>query len=229
MASPGRAARGTTGSSPVFSSQHARRSHASCCAPLPQSILSERTPMELSVGIASTDITPQRPCRMGGYNRSEPSDGVLDPIKLYALAAQVGDVPLILIVIDSIMVSEGIRARRASRCDDTPRRPCREHHHLRHPHAFGSRLLQARIRERARRGRTHQRATRPRRRYRCRGLARGGYPPRARLSACRSRGSTETATCRMARPTSRARCSRSARQPAKPSASCSTSPPIPPS
>ncbi len=62
--------------------------------------------MELSVGIASTDITPQRPCRMGGYNRSEPSDGVLDPIKLYALAAQVGDVPLILIVIDSIMVSE---------------------------------------------------------------------------------------------------------------------------
>ena len=62
--------------------------------------------MELSVGITSIDVTPQRPCRMGGYNRSELSGGVLDPIKLYALAAKVGEVPLILIVIDSIMVSE---------------------------------------------------------------------------------------------------------------------------
>ena len=77
--------------------------------------------MALSIGVASVDITPDRPCRMGGYNRAHESEGVLDPIELNVLVAEVNDVPLVLAVIDSIMVSESfartVQARVAERLD----------------------------------------------------------------------------------------------------------------
>lgn len=60
----------------------------------------------LKIAFARADVTPDFPCRMGGYNRSGLSEGVLDPIQLNVVAAQISGVPFMIVVIDSIMVSE---------------------------------------------------------------------------------------------------------------------------
>lgn len=78
----------------------------------------------LKAAFARADITPDRPCRMGGYNRPELSDGVLDPIQLNVLAVEIADVPLVLVVVDAIMVSEefarAVQARVSERCGVPP-------------------------------------------------------------------------------------------------------------
>lgn len=56
-------------------------------------------------GIDKTDVTPQRPCRMNGYNRSELSEGVLDSIQVNSLALIYMNEPFIICAIDSIMIS----------------------------------------------------------------------------------------------------------------------------
>lgn len=60
----------------------------------------------LKVAFARGDVTPESPCRMGGYNRAGLSEGVLDPIQINVVAVQIDGVPFLLIVLDSIMVSE---------------------------------------------------------------------------------------------------------------------------
>lgn len=61
---------------------------------------------KLKVAFARADVTPNRPCRMGGYNRTQVSEGAIDPIEVNVIALEVGGVPFILTVLDSIMVSE---------------------------------------------------------------------------------------------------------------------------
>lgn len=62
--------------------------------------------MDLRIASATVDITPDRPCRMGGYNRAYTSTGVLDPIELNVIVAQIEEVPFALAMVDSIIVSE---------------------------------------------------------------------------------------------------------------------------
>ncbi|MBM6942412.1 hypothetical protein H6A22_04815 [Collinsella intestinalis] len=61
--------------------------------------------MNTIVGIDKADVTPQRPCRMNGYNRSELSNGVLDPIQVNSLALTYSNESFVLCVVDSIMIS----------------------------------------------------------------------------------------------------------------------------
>ncbi len=62
--------------------------------------------MNIEFGISKIDVTPQSPCRMGGYNRKGAWTDVLDPIEVNASAVCVDLVPFILIELDSIMVSK---------------------------------------------------------------------------------------------------------------------------
>ena len=62
--------------------------------------------MNIEFGISKIDVTPQSPCRMGGYNRKGAWTDVLDPIEANASAVCVDLVPFILIELDSIMVSK---------------------------------------------------------------------------------------------------------------------------
>lgn len=61
--------------------------------------------MNTVVGVDKVDVTPQRPCRMNGYNRSELSTGVLDPIQVNSLALTYENESFVLCVVDAIMIS----------------------------------------------------------------------------------------------------------------------------
>ena len=78
----------------------------------------------LRVAFARADVTPNRPCRMGGYNRKKLSEGVLDPIEVNVVAAEVGGVPFVLAVLDSIMVSEEFARRLQARVAEACAVPC---------------------------------------------------------------------------------------------------------
>ena len=49
-----------------------------------------------------TDVTPDIPCHMGGYERKKKSEGVLDPIEVNTMALQVQNTTLLIAMIDSI-------------------------------------------------------------------------------------------------------------------------------
>ena len=78
----------------------------------------------LKVAFARADVTPDRPCRMGGYNRSQVSEGVLDPIEVNVVAMEIEGVPFILAVLDSIMVSEEFAACVQARVSEACHVPC---------------------------------------------------------------------------------------------------------
>lgn len=56
----------------------------------------------MKVCFHKTDITPTRPCRMGGYERKKESEGVLDTIELNTIALQLEDQLLLFAMIDCI-------------------------------------------------------------------------------------------------------------------------------
>lgn len=61
----------------------------------------------MQAGWASVDITPEIPCRMGGYAaRTAPADAVHDPLFARALALGTRSAPLILVVCDLVSVDE---------------------------------------------------------------------------------------------------------------------------
>ena len=78
----------------------------------------------LKAAFAREDVTPDRPCRMGGYNRTQVSEGVLDPIEVNVIAIEVGGVPFILAVLDSIMVSEEFALSVQARVSEACHVPC---------------------------------------------------------------------------------------------------------
>lgn len=80
--------------------------------------------MSLAIALSKTDITPDRPCRMGGFNRRDRSTGVLDPIEMNVLAGDVDGVPFVLIVLDSIMVSEEFALAAQARIAERIPVPC---------------------------------------------------------------------------------------------------------
>ncbi|WP_416325498.1 hypothetical protein [[Eubacterium] hominis] len=60
----------------------------------------------MNVCFSKTDVTPQRPCRMGGYERKKESIGVLDPIEVNYMALEVEQTTILLAMIDCICLEK---------------------------------------------------------------------------------------------------------------------------
>lgn len=58
----------------------------------------------LLFGIDKQDVTPDEPCHMAGYSRTEKSSSVLDPIQINSICYTIHDETFILTVLDSIML-----------------------------------------------------------------------------------------------------------------------------
>lgn len=60
----------------------------------------------MKVCFHKTDITPARPCRMGGYERKKESEGVLDPIELNTMALEVQGTLMVMAMLDCICLGK---------------------------------------------------------------------------------------------------------------------------
>lgn len=60
----------------------------------------------MKFAIKKINVTPDRPCRMAGYNRAENSTGVLDPIEINAIAVEVRGEQYIIGILDCIHLNE---------------------------------------------------------------------------------------------------------------------------
>lgn len=60
----------------------------------------------MKVCFMKTDVTPIRPCRMGGYERKKKSEGVLDPIQVNYMGMEVQKKPILLAMIDCICLDK---------------------------------------------------------------------------------------------------------------------------
>ena len=60
----------------------------------------------MNVCFHKTDVTPQRPCRMGGYERKKESIGVLDPIEVNTMSLNVNQTTILLAMIDCICLEK---------------------------------------------------------------------------------------------------------------------------
>lgn len=65
----------------------------------------------MKIGFDKVNVTPGKPCHMAGYERKEMSQGVLDPIEINTLAAEIEGEVYILGILDSIMVEESFCSR----------------------------------------------------------------------------------------------------------------------
>lgn len=59
----------------------------------------------MNVCFHKTDVTPTKPCRMGGYERAKESVGVLDPIEVNTMLLEVDHKLMLLSMIDSICIN----------------------------------------------------------------------------------------------------------------------------
>lgn len=60
----------------------------------------------MNVYFMKTDVTPNRPCRMGGYERTKKSEGILDPIQVNYMGLEVQHKPILLAMIDCICLDK---------------------------------------------------------------------------------------------------------------------------
>ncbi len=65
----------------------------------------------MKIAFDKVNVTPNQPCFMAGYSRREKSQGVLDPIEINTVAAEIGNEVYILGILDSIMVEESFCTR----------------------------------------------------------------------------------------------------------------------
>ena len=65
----------------------------------------------MTIAFDKVNVTPNQPCFMAGYSRREKSQGVLDPIEINTVAAEIGNEVYILGILDSIMVEESFCTR----------------------------------------------------------------------------------------------------------------------
>ncbi len=73
----------------------------------------------MKIAFDKVNVTPNQPCFMAGYSRREKSQGVLDPIEINTVAAEIGNEVYILGILDSIMVEESFCAAYGSGCQNS--------------------------------------------------------------------------------------------------------------
>lgn len=65
----------------------------------------------MKIAFRKKDITPDRPCRMAGYERPGQSTGVLDPIEVNAVAMEMDGQTYVIGILDSITLEKGFCSR----------------------------------------------------------------------------------------------------------------------
>lgn len=67
--------------------------------------------MNLQAAFSSCDTTPSKPVRMSAYARTEPSDSILDRLRLSSFVCECNNTLFALIVLDSLFVDESFAER----------------------------------------------------------------------------------------------------------------------
>lgn len=69
-------------------------------------ISEERRDKSMKTGFFKRDVTPDRSCRMGGYDRKQKSTGVLDPIQVNYMSLEVDQKVILFAMIDCICLEK---------------------------------------------------------------------------------------------------------------------------
>ena len=95
----------------------------------------------LLAGWASTDITPCKRVSLQGQNYERISEGVHDPIYATALALQKGNVQVIMVACDLIVIRRPLLLKVRACCYKTNRNFTGEYFNKFNSHAYGSVLF----------------------------------------------------------------------------------------